>query len=73
MSASRGNIDAWGLQRISAVSEKAIQWMTVRSAYGTSFMRPEDAARLSFSSTREDVLRGRAIDDRLAEGLFRVP
>ena len=35
--------------------------------------RPEDGARLNFTFSREDILRGRAIEDRLAEGLFRVP
>jgi hypothetical protein len=44
-----------------------------RIDFGTTFKRPEDAARLSFASTRGDVLRGRAIEDRLAEGLVWLP
>ena len=44
-----------------------------RIDFGTTFKRPEDAARLDLTFTREDILRGRAIEDRLAEGLFWQP
>ena len=44
-----------------------------RIDFGTTFKRPEDAARLNLTWTREDILKGRAIEDRLAQGLFWVP
>ena len=44
-----------------------------RIDFGTTFKRPEDAARLNLTSTREDILKGRAIEDRLAKGLYWVP
>jgi proline iminopeptidase len=44
-----------------------------RIDFGTTFKRSEDAARLNLTATREDILKGRAIEDRLAEGLLWVP
>ena len=44
-----------------------------RIDFGTTFKRPEDAARLNLTWTREDILKGRAIEDRLAQGLYWVP
>jgi len=41
-----------------------------RIDFGTTFKRAADARRLNLSWTREDILRGRAIEDRLAQGLF---
>ena len=41
--------------------------------FGASFKRPEDAARLNLSWTREDIVQGRAIEDRLAQGHYWVP
>ena len=44
-----------------------------RIDFGTTFKRTEDAARLNLTWTREDILKGRAIEDRLAQGLYWVP
>ena len=41
--------------------------------FGTGFKRPEDARRLDFGGTREQTLSGRAIEDRLMEGLIWSP
>ncbi len=41
-----------------------------RIDYGTMIKRPEHLARLNLTWTREDILRGRAIEDRLMEGLY---
>jgi proline iminopeptidase len=39
-------------------------------AFGTAFKRPELVKRLNLRWTKEDVLRGRAIEERLMEGLY---
>lgn len=41
--------------------------------FGTSFARPQEAARLDFTWTREQILSGRAIEEKLQEGLFWQP
>jgi proline iminopeptidase len=41
--------------------------------FGTSFARPADAARLDLNWTREQILAGRAIEDKLQEGLIWSP
>lgn len=41
-----------------------------RIIFGTTIKRPEHLERLNLSWTQEDILRGRAIEDRLAEGLY---
>jgi len=38
--------------------------------FGTAFKRPELIKRLNLRWTKEDVLRGRAIEERLMEGLY---
>jgi proline iminopeptidase len=38
-----------------------------RIDFGTTFKRPEDLRRLNVRWTREDILKGRAIEDRLAQ------
>jgi proline iminopeptidase len=38
--------------------------------FATTFRRPEDARRLKIASSREDTLRGRAIEERLMERLY---
>jgi pimeloyl-ACP methyl ester carboxylesterase len=38
--------------------------------FGTSFKQPQLIKRLNLRRTKEDVLRGRAIEDRLMEGLY---
>jgi proline iminopeptidase len=40
--------------------------------FATTFKRAEDARRLKLDFAREDILRGRAIEDRLATGLYWV-
>jgi len=41
--------------------------------FGTCFKRPEDARRLDFTATREEILGGRAIEERLMQGLIWSP
>jgi proline iminopeptidase len=41
-----------------------------RLIFGTTLKRPGHLARLRLSWTQEDILRGRAIEDRLMEGLY---
>jgi proline iminopeptidase len=40
-----------------------------RIDYGATFKRPGEAARLNLDWTREDILTGRAIEERLMQGL----
>jgi proline iminopeptidase len=41
-----------------------------RILFGTTFKRPENLERLHLNWTQEDILRGRAVEDRFMEGLF---
>jgi len=41
--------------------------------FATTFARPQDAQRLVIRSTREDTLRGRAVEERLMRGLYDEP
>ena len=41
--------------------------------FGTTFAQREDAARLDLTWTREQILAGRAIEEKLQEGLFWKP
>ena len=41
-----------------------------RRDFGTTFKRPADAARLRLQWTREDILRGRALEDRLMRRIY---
>jgi proline iminopeptidase len=70
----RERLDA--LASSSAFSEGAPRTVAdyYRIDFGATFKRPEDAARLNLTFTREDILKGRAIEDRLAEsGLLWAP
>jgi proline iminopeptidase len=44
-----------------------------RIDFGTTFVHPEDAARLRLQWSRADILRGREIEQWLMEGLFDAP
>ena len=43
-----------------------------RIDFATTFKRPEDSRRLNLTWKREDILKGRAIEDRLSRGLYWV-